>query len=707
MLVTGVLQWHIALFIVCIKFSTLCFAHKLKLINSATETVPAYTVAGKYDFLKSTTCGEQLKIFRDAVDQRILWSLKVLESSGRFKPGFLYGNNYWLGSRSQCIDTMNTNPLQILEQKMLNNILYHDPQRFPPFKINYFAAHIRHNSTLQYHTYVNNEDVITLGLCLPASCTIQNLNSILESVLHDRSIFIDDLNSTNLQLIRIKDFKKDNKSLSYGALGFFSVVLIVFLMAIIGTVYDIIWYQKLAKGNERTNTNRSRNYMSQQVEIIFNLPLYPENNMGKILRCFSVYSNTKNIFNTKLEAGTIPVIHGLKVLSMYGLIVFHTLYFSWDTLDNKAEVWRFLEDHMYLMDIVVLGVEVFFLSSGCFITYSYLRQQPSAKKELQNYRQKIIYLLTHTTKRFIRLTPAYMIVIGLSQLSSDWFDKTSQFYMYERSHETCPKHLWINLLYINNLFPFNDMCLSWSWYLANDMQYYILATMLLIFSTVYFYGAVTILSVLLIGSAILSGYISYVHKYTLMLTELAELMHVIYTPPWMRINPYIIGMIVGYVLAKLNNTLVLKRKIIMLCWLLASVCIIGVLFVFYKRRPSVLASAIYVALHKIILAIGIAWIVIACSTNHGGIVNQLLSFKGWIPFSRLTYCAYLLNPIVIRSINFYSDTSTHFECLSLVILSVAYTAIIYCCSYILSVTVEIPCILLMREYAPWRKNILQ
>ncbi|XP_011858614.1 PREDICTED: uncharacterized protein LOC105556150 isoform X2 [Vollenhovia emeryi] len=260
MLVTGAVQCAILLFIVCIKFSTLCFAHKLKLtqINSATETVPAYTVAGKYDFLKSTTCGEQLKIFRDAVDQRLLWSLKVLESSGRFKPGFLYGNNYWLGSRSQCIDTMNTNPLQISEQKMLNNILYHDPQRFPPFKINYFAAHIRHNSTLQYHTYVYNEDVITLGLCLPASCTIQNLNSILESVLHDRSIFIDDLYSTNLQLIRIKDFKKDNKSLSYGALGFFSVVLIVFLMAIIGTVYDIIWYQKLAEGNERTNTNRSK-----------------------------------------------------------------------------------------------------------------------------------------------------------------------------------------------------------------------------------------------------------------------------------------------------------------------------------------------------------------------------------------------------------------------------------------------------------------
>jgi len=39
----------------------------------------------------------------------------------------------------------------------------------------------------------------------------------------------------------------------------------------------------------------------------------------------------------------------------------------------------------------------------------------------------------------LRLTPAYIMVLGLSQLSSAWFDKTSQFYIYERSHETCAK----------------------------------------------------------------------------------------------------------------------------------------------------------------------------------------------------------------------------------------------------------------------------
>ncbi|XP_011863412.1 PREDICTED: nose resistant to fluoxetine protein 6-like [Vollenhovia emeryi] len=386
------------------------------------------------------------------------------------------------------------------------------------------------------------------------------------------------------------------------------------------------------------------------------------------------------------------------------IITFHSIFFTWDTLENKIGFWRFCENYMYFIDIDLLSVDVFFLSSGCLVTYTYLRRT-NGKKEPTDCREKLIELITHIRKRFIRLTPAYMVVIGLSQLSSAWFDKTSQFYVHERSHETCPKYWWRNLLYINNLFPIDDMCLTWSWYLANDMQFYVLAIMLLIFSTVYFYVAVTILSALLIGSTILSGYIVYVHEYTLTLDELFRLADMIYTPPWMRINPYVIGMIAGYVLTKLNNTLALKRKVIRLCWFLASACIIGVFFVVYKRRLSVLATAIYVALYRIFFAIGIACIVIMCSTNHGGIVNQLLSFKGWIPFSKLTYCAYLLNPVIIRSINLYGNIATHFEFLPAVVMGVGYIAISYCCSYVLSLMVEIPCISLMQMFTPHRNKI--
>lgn len=81
----------------------------------------------------------------------------MLDSSGEIKSGFLYGNNYWLGSRSQCFDTMNAAPLQMLEGKILNNTLHHDQQKeFPPFEINYFVAHFKYNTTFKSHINMFN-----------------------------------------------------------------------------------------------------------------------------------------------------------------------------------------------------------------------------------------------------------------------------------------------------------------------------------------------------------------------------------------------------------------------------------------------------------------------------------------------------------------------------------------------------------------------
>jgi len=159
------------------------------------------------------------------------------------------------------------------------------------------------------------------------------------------------------------------------------------------------------------------------------------------------------------------------------------------------------------------------------------------------------------------------------------------------------------------------MCMSWSWYLASDMQFHVIAMTLLILSTEHFYAAVTILSAILIDSAVLSGYISYVYEYVPIIDELYRLADVLYTPPWMRINPYLFGIIAGYILIKLNSNMVLKKKVVILCW-----CFAGAfnIYVIASHKRHVLDTAIYVVLHRIFWALSTAWIVIACTTKHGG-----------------------------------------------------------------------------------------
>ncbi|XP_018364834.1 PREDICTED: nose resistant to fluoxetine protein 6-like [Trachymyrmex cornetzi] len=668
--------------------------------NNIIHFSPAYAIASRASLLGSATCATELRDFLDAVDQRILWGLKTLDSSGGLKSGFLYGNNFWLGSRSQCLDIMNRTPFEIAKRHILNNTRYRDPQNeFPPFQLNYFVAYIRHNSTLQYHINIFNEDLITLGLCLPASCSMNNISFILEGIFRDRVLLINDLYSMNLSLIQVKNLKNDHQWLLSGAIPFVCIVLVLtFAMMISGTMYDIFIYQTHLKTKTKTVVNEENTVEELQMSDLSSS--CEKNRIGNVLMCFSVYTSTKKIFNTKLDTEAIAVIHGIKSLTMLWIITCHTAYYAMDSFDNKISTLRMAKGvPMQVFTNSTVSVDTYFFLSGFLLAYMYLKNKIDKERiKPIHYREKLNEFFIITINRYIRLTPAYVMMVGIAQLTSAWYDKTSQFYVDERLHETCAKYWWRNVLYIHNLFGYNTMCLSWSWYLSSDMQFFIIGLALLILSTVYFYVAVVILSTILIASVILSGYISYIYEFVPTFDEQYRLKDVLYFPPWIRIGPYIIGMITGYIIRRFNKKIALKKNVVILYWILGAACNILVLFGLYNRQISVLSTAIYVALSRTVWAIGIAWIVIMCCTEHGGIIKELLSWKIWIPLSRLTYCAYLINPVIIRSISLNSETSVHSEFLPTITTSIGYLVISYFCAYALSLTVESPYILLMQMF---------
>ncbi|XP_012059881.1 PREDICTED: nose resistant to fluoxetine protein 6-like [Atta cephalotes] len=524
------------------------------------QLLPAYAIASRASLLGSATCATELRELLDAVDQRILWGLKTLDSSGEFKPGFLYGNDFWLGSRSQCLDIMNRTPFEFAKRITLNNTRYRDPQdEFPPFQLNYFVAYIRHNSTIQYHINILTEDLITLGLCLPASCSTNNISFILERIFRDRVLLINDLYSMDLSLIQVKNLKDDHQWLLSGATPLICAGLVlIFALMISGTIYNIFMYQTYLKAKTKTVNVENTVEEMPMTELSSSRQ---KSKFGNILMCFSVYTSTTIIFNTKLDTEAIAVIHGIRFLSMLWIIIAHIILYSLDYFDNIIWIWRKTRSvPLQVISNGTIAVDTYFFLSGFLLAYLYLKNKIDKKRiNPINYKKKLNEFFVNIMKRYIRLTPAYITMIGITQLTSAWYDKTSQFYVEERSHETCAKYWWRNVLYINNLFAHNTMCLSWGWYLSSDMQFFIIGLTLLILSTVYFYMAVVILSTLLISSVILSGYISYIYEYVPTLDEQYKLADVLYFPPWIRIGPYIIGMITGYIIRRFNKKIALKK----------------------------------------------------------------------------------------------------------------------------------------------------
>lgn len=94
-------------------------------------------------------------------------------------------------------------------------------------------------------------------------------------------------------------------------------------------------------------------------------------------------------------------------------------------------------------------------------------------------------------------------------------------------------------------------------------------------------------------------------------------------------------------------------------WSLSTGTLLWLLYGLFKVELSQLAAAAFSSLSHTAWAASLAWVIIACSTGNGGFLNKMLSATWWYPFSRVTYCAYLVHPLVIRAFVLNSDSPIH------------------------------------------------
>ena len=118
--------------------------------------------------------------------------------------------------------------------------------------------------------------------------------------------------------------------------------------------------------------------------------------------------------------------------------------------------------------------------SGLLITYNFLCNQ-SKLDEIKNNSlwQNVKLFSKQLLHRYIRLTPMHLAVIGCMECVSSRLSETSPFWISYRNDVNCSKYWWRNLLYIQNLFGVDEMCVGWTWSLACEMQFTILSTVLL------------------------------------------------------------------------------------------------------------------------------------------------------------------------------------------------------------------------------------
>uniref|UniRef100_A0A0G4GST7 Acyltransferase 3 domain-containing protein n=1 Tax=Chromera velia CCMP2878 TaxID=1169474 RepID=A0A0G4GST7_9ALVE len=358
-------------------------------------------------------------------------------------------------------------------------------------------------------------------------------------------------------------------------------------------------------------------------------------------------------------------LHGIRVLSLAWVIFGHSLAFWLSSVDlkNGEAVARVTQGFWYsLLTSAPFSVDSFFFLSGLLCVISLVPMFGKVKIP------PVGLALLH---RYLRLTPVYLLVIALYYWLSVYMGTGPLWPQYVNSTwgaaefgggngGACGQYWWTNALYINNLYPTEsaDMCIVWSWYLANDMQFFIIALIVVaLYTKVHKAVGWVLTGLLLVGCTIANAVITYDNSLTVAIFEQIggkSSFDLVYDKPWTRIGPYAVGMLVG--LSILEGRVKLdKWSSVGRAGTHLFIFALGVFLVFMPWTANkedswkwpTWANVMFLMADRSLWAVTLGWLVLCCLQGYAPCSNWILSWKAWAPLARMTYLAYLVHPVIM------------------------------------------------------------
>ncbi|XP_048774648.2 nose resistant to fluoxetine protein 6-like [Ostrea edulis] len=573
------------------------------------------------------------------------WALQILDAIGKPGPGILDGNLRWLGSYDECKRTEYRNGT-------LN------------IKGTYSIVYIPLGTTSSAGEFSGGGGTgILIGVCLPDSCS----SSDTTALVHEGLEKIPFGNISNIVFVVIPE---EEKPLTSNAIVTIVILSILTAIIVLSTAYDIIIIHWLRKSRAELkesyidpaikNTDNEKypllNHDSKELRSVH----IEDSTLEKLLLSFSAYSNGKKILSTHRTSETLTALNGIRFLSISWVVLGHSYAFVLGTVSNSGPFLKDMLDRWTFQAIsnALVAVDSFFALSGLLLTYLTL-------KEMDKRRGKLNWFMFYF-HRFWRLTPAYMLVLMTEATLSPYFSDGPIYPPKGFEKNYCEDSWWKNLLYVNNLVDMSDMCMGWSWYLSNDMQFFILSPLMLIPLYYKEFIGIAVCLVFLIGTTIAPGVISAhygmppaIISQTVQSQDILNVyMEKYYMKPWCRMGPYIIGILFGYLLFKTKGKVRIHKILNLMIWLVAAVLACLVLYGLHDAvnyNPlSDGVSALYNATNRTVWGACVCWVIFACATGNGGFVNTLLSWSPFGPLARLSYCVYLVHPVLMY-VDYYSS----------------------------------------------------
>lgn len=378
----------------------------------------------------------------------------------------------------------------------------------------------------------------------------------------------------------------------------------------------------------------------------------------QLLLSFSAPYNFSRLMSSP-PAGQMDVLNGIRVLAMAGVVLGHTYYYLWDTMP--------FQDLPFIVDVAstlrfqtisacFFAVDTFFWLSGFLVGYLFL-------KELKAKGIKLLTIPMMYVHRILRLTPTLAFGVFFFWLVTPYWSEGPYWKYYQRYVENkCPNGWYWTLLYMQNLVPYMptswnaSFCMGWAWYLADDMQYFLLSPLLLlVYHKNKWAGWIMCICLTITCIAINVGitwgynvqpYGGFEHvaegpDYNPTDANYAKL---IYFPPWTRFSPYIIGFMTAFVLLERGERFRVPLPLRYAIYASSVLVMFVVSYITWTNMHygwELMQNIIYLGFARTAWTIALAALCLLSIIGYGGAFNYLLSSPIWVPMARLTYSAYI------------------------------------------------------------------
>ncbi|XP_017145916.1 nose resistant to fluoxetine protein 6 isoform X1 [Drosophila miranda] len=553
---------------------------------------------GRLPSQQDLVCLADMAQFMQSLTTGRLWALNMIDSWGTIPAGYLKGNIIDMGNYDECTRVHKA----VSEGHSIQG--------------KYCLLELPIAKWLGFDMDLLKATNIRTAVCFPSSCSAALMETFLGQLLQ--------------RLLSVSDAKdkfaideatcRTGETPSLDSLTIVTIVLLSVLASatIICTVYDY-----LLCGDKKTPPPR-------------------------LVGTFSARASSRSLFaivDPKSSPNVIHCLNGIRCLSLMWVIFGHEYIYALKSPSiNQSDLLSWVQQAFSSFIIYApFSVDTFFFLSGLLVVVVSLRFLEKTKGRIN---VPLMYL-----HRYLRLTPMVAAVILVSMkllplLDDGPLSEEVNFGDYA----VCERTWFWTLLYLQN-YATKEICIPHSWYLAVDMQLYLVAPFLLI--ALYRWGkkgaAGILLLMLLLSSCLFATILT--NKYQVIFKKgdpTGEKQRKLYFPSHTHAAPWLIGFLFGYfVHLNRGRQFQLSRLVVWAGWLLCLATIFASIFAMYpyakllEPSPSVLTQAVFYTLTRMGWPLALCWVFFACMQGHGGLANSFLSSPLWQPLSRLSYSAYI------------------------------------------------------------------